>query len=105
MRPRSAEILCPGIRDFRAVERESVDGVLQEPRLLAGRFHEGRREFGLRDLYGDAWKPPAAAHIDESSGTEERSMQKATQRIENVLQYDPALVPGADDVRTLVGGE
>src|SRR5829696_1187413 len=104
MRPCSAEIFHPGIRDFYAIEGESVDRVLQEPGLLAGRFYEDRLQFGPHDLYRDARKSSTTAHVNQPPGVEERSVQKATQRIQDMLQHDPALVPGADDVRTVVGG-
>src|SRR5215210_6592336 len=39
MRLSPAEFLHPGIRDFYVIEGEAVDRVLQEHRLLAGRFY------------------------------------------------------------------
>src|SRR5215212_6129773 len=105
MLPRSAEIFCPGIRDFYATQTEAVDRVLQEPGLLAGRFYEGRRKLGLHDLYRDARKPTATSYVSQTPGMKQRFVQVATQRIENVGQYDPVLVPGADHVRTIIVSE
>ena len=105
MRRRATEILHPRIRDFYAPQAEIVDRVLQKPGLLASRFHEGRSKVGPHDLYRDARKPTSTSYVSHSPGTKQRFVQKATQRIEDVVHQYGVHLPGADDVRTVVVGE
>jgi hypothetical protein len=85
MRQRSAEILHPRIRDFYALQGETVYRVLQKPDLLAGRFYKRRGKVRPHNLYRDARKPTSTAHVGQTPGTKQLLVQEATQRIKNVV--------------------
>jgi len=69
MRLRSAEILHPRMRDFYALQGETVYGVLQKPDFLAGRFYKRRGKVRPHDLYRDARKSTSTAHVGQTSST------------------------------------
>jgi hypothetical protein len=85
MRPRSAKILHPHIRDFYALQGETVYRVLQKPGLFARRFYKRRGKVRPHNLYRDARKPTSTAHVGQTPGAKQWLVQKATQRIKNVV--------------------
>jgi hypothetical protein len=85
MRQSSAEIFHPRIRDFHALQVETVYRVLQKPGLLAVRFYKRRGKVRPYNLNRDARKPTSTTHVGQTPGTKQWRVQETTQRIKNVV--------------------